>query len=87
MATIILNHKVTDYNQWKPYYDADIKRRESAGLKEIKVGRKAGDPNTVYMIWEVKDIEGVNSMVGDPELQEVMKKAGVISPPEIVIIE
>ena len=87
MATIIINHKVNDYNHWRPLFDADSKRRESAGIKEIKVGRRVDDPNNVYMIWEARDIERVKSMVSDPELHEVMKKAGVIGQPEVIILE
>jgi len=88
MATVILNHKVIDYNTWRPYFDADVQRRNSAGLKEIKIGRNSQDPNHIFMIFEASDpLKAASMMNNDAELKEVMKKAGVISPPEVVILD
>jgi hypothetical protein len=86
MATIILNHKVADYKTWLPYFEADLPRRKAAGLRDIKVSGKADDPNHVYMILETDDPESFKKMSNDPGLAEVMKKAGVISEPEVVIL-
>ena len=86
MKTVILNHRVEDFARWKVIYDADAPRRINAGLKEIKVGTKADDANLVYMIFEANDISKFLSMANDPDLKEAMKKAGVISEPEVVVI-
>jgi hypothetical protein len=86
MKTVILKHRVADYARWKPIYDADAPRRISAGLREIKVGQKEGDDNLVYMIWETLDDSRLRKMIEDPELLDVMKKAGVIGEPEVVVI-
>jgi hypothetical protein len=86
MKTVILKHRVTDYARWKSIYDADEPRRISAGLREIKVGLKEGDNNVVYMIWETLDTSRLRKMIEDPELGEVMKNAGVIGEPEVVVI-
>jgi hypothetical protein len=85
MATIILSHDVKDFASWKPIYDSDVARRENAGFKEIAVGTKSDDPNKVYMIWE-GDPAAVENMMKDPDLKEKMDVAGVISPPEVTII-
>lgn len=85
MATIILSHDVKGFASWKPHYDSDAARRENVGLKEIAVGTKSDDPNKVYMIWEGSP-EGLDKMLHDPGLKEKMELAGVISPPEITII-
>ena len=85
MATIILSHDVKDYASWKPHYEADKARRQNAGFKEIAVGTKSDDPNKVIMIWD-GDPAAIDSMLKDPDLKELMETAGVISPPEITII-
>jgi hypothetical protein len=87
MATIILNHRVKDYASWKARYDGDKARRDRAGLKEIAVGEKAGDPGMVYLVWQIADTSVINKMMTDPDLQKTMQEAGVISAPEVVIIE
>ena len=87
MATVILNHRVKDYASWKTGYDSDAARRTGAGLKEIAVGQKAGDPGMVYIIWNVADVSVLQPMLSDPALQKTMQEAGVISAPELTIVE
>ena len=86
MSIVIINHRVNDFNKWKPIYDSDTPRREAAGVKELHMGRKEGDPNDVYMIFEAKDASKSQKMMQDPELQKTMKEAGVISTPVISIL-
>lgn len=87
MAIVILNHRVADYATWKPLFDSDKARRDGAGLKEIAVGQKAGDPNNVFAIWETADASVMQGMMADEGLQVRMKEGGVISAPELTIIE
>lgn len=87
MATIILNHRVKDYTSWKSLYDSDLPRRTAAGLTELAVGQKAGDPGMVYMVMQVADLSVVSKMMGDADLQKTMEEGGVISAPEFTVIE
>jgi len=85
MSTIILSHDVKDFASWKPHYDADSARRQNLGFKELAVGTQANNPKKVFVIWEA-DPDAVEQMLQDPELKEKMEAAGVISPPEVTII-
>lgn len=87
MALVIVAHRVEDYNKWKRVYDEDVERRNKAGLKEVKCGRKKGDPDNVYLVWRTDDIAKFEKMMDNPELEEVMKKAGVKAKPEVTIVE
>ncbi len=87
MATIILNHRVKDYNLWKPLYDSDLARRTSAGLTELAVGQKAGDPGNVFIVWQAQDASIIQKMMSDPDLQKAMQEGGVISAPEVTVID
>jgi len=86
MATVILNHKVKDYNTWKALYDSDAARRTGVGMVELAVGEKAGDPGNVFIIWKLDDASAVEKMMADPELKERMAEGGVISAPEVTIL-
>jgi hypothetical protein len=86
MAFIIANHKVADFNKWKPFFDADAPRQKAAGLKLVKLGRKADDPNDVYFVWETQDPSGFTKMSKDPGLADIMKKAGVTSELKWVVV-
>jgi len=85
MATIILSHDVKDFASWKPHYDGDTTRRTSAGFKELAVGTHSENPNKVFMIWQ-GDPVALDNMLKDPELKEKMEAAGVVSAPEVTII-
>ncbi|MES2703411.1 MAG: DUF3764 family protein [Bacteroidota bacterium] len=86
MATVIVNHRVKDFATWKPLYDSDAPMRTQAGFKELAVGERQDDPGMVYLIWEVADTNVVEGMMADPALQARMQEAGVISAPEVVIL-
>ena len=85
MATIIMSHDVEDYATWKPIYDADSARRDEAGSRELAVGTKSDNPNSVYIIWD-GDAASMDQMMQDPDLAEKMKEAGVTSAPKVIII-
>lgn len=83
MIYAFLRHKVKDYATWRPYYDDDEDRRNKYGIKTLRVFREIGDPNSVCIYWEVQDPAKVEEMGKLPELQQVIKKAGVLGEPEI----
>ena len=86
MSLVLLNHKVKDFNVWKPYFDADRDRRSAAGLKEVFVTRRADEPNNVYMLFETDDADNAQKMMDDPNLQKVMDQAGVLTRPTITVL-
>ncbi len=83
MATIFFQHRVDNYDTWKPVYDADVERRNAAGLTELGVYRKAGDENLVLLVWSADSIEGFRAMSDSEELKAKMQEAGVVSEPEV----
>lgn len=87
MATVVFNHKVRDFNTFKSVYDADKARRDNEGMKELALGRRADDPETVYIIWEMADPSRIEAMVNSPELRQKMQEATVISEPEYFILK
>ena len=86
MATIILNHHVKDYSNWKEQFDKDADFRNSLGLKEVKVGIKSDDSEHVYIILETDNFMSIEDFISDPDLKDKMDKSGVIGPPDISII-
>lgn len=85
MAVIILSHEVKDFASWRPHYDADSARRDDAGLKELAVGTQSGNSNKVFVVWE-GDPANAEKMMQDPDVGIKMKEAGVLSAPEITVI-
>lgn len=87
MPTVIISHKVENYKKWREIYEQDKERHSQAGLREIVAGQKTDEPNMVYMIFEASDAAKVKEMMQDEQLKDLMDEAGVISKPELIIIE
>ena len=87
MATIIVNHKVKDYATWKPHFDKGEHMRREATISLLAVGQKAGEPGNVYIVFKVDNMEKANQLMSGDELKQDMQEAGVISAPEILVIE
>jgi len=86
MSLVIVKQHVNNYSTWKPLYDEDRSRRESAGLKEIKVGQQSDDPHCACIVWETEKPEQIDAMFKDPELQKKMREAGVTGKTDITIV-
>ena len=87
MAIVIATHKVKDFKVWKPFFDADIKRRNEMGIKVLKNGHRADDPNDIYFIWEVADAAKFKEAADkDQGLHEIMEKAGVIGGMNVTVL-
>lgn len=87
MATVIISHKVKDYAKWRPFFDADLPRRQSAGFQNEKVFTAHDDPNNVFIIGELSDVKKFIEMKDDPGMRAIMEKAGVISEPSAIILK
>jgi hypothetical protein len=87
MVKVIISHKVKDYGQWRSVFDADEERRKQSGLNVDGVYRAVSDPNNIHMIGDASSTSVVESFMNDPNLAEAMQKAGVISKPEVTILE
>jgi uncharacterized protein YndB with AHSA1/START domain len=86
MPYVILKHKVKDYHIWRTHFDVDMERRLKGGFKNEKVYRDTEDPNLVYVTWDMDDTTGLNVLLHDPDLENVMKEAGVLTPPDVTIL-
>jgi hypothetical protein len=87
MNYLVIHHRVRDFEQWKPLYDAHRSSREQAGVKELRLLHGAEDANDVTMLFEANDLPKAKAFVASAELREAMKKAGVVSEPEISFLK
>lgn len=53
---LIVRHKVRDFSEWKPGYDAHLPTREEVGITEKYLLRGADDPNEVIIFFEAADL-------------------------------
>jgi hypothetical protein len=86
MVTVMLQHEVKDFAQWKKVFDDDEPDRAAAGVKLMGLYTSVKNPNDVTMLFEAPD-EGVfDILMSDPERQKNIQKAGVISKPVVSML-
>lgn len=81
MARVFINHPVSDYERWRPAFEADKPRRAAVGLVDIAVLRDADNPNSIWVVGD-GEREVIEQMFQDPELGKAMEEAGVTAPPQ-----
>jgi hypothetical protein len=78
---LAISHEVKDYDSWKTAFDNDKQRQDEGGLSLIGMATGPENPNMVYIMFGVEDVDKAKAVIEDPELIKVMEEAGVISEP------
>ncbi len=83
MATMIVKHRVANFDQWKMVFDSMEKVRLEHGWIGHTVHRDAADPNIVVVVNRVMSLDGAKKYGGSDALRDAMAKAGVQGVPNI----
>ncbi len=85
VATLVA-HRVADYDAWKKVFDDHLPARKKAGCLGHHINRGADDPNMVYIYCPATDVDKVRAFLDSPDLEQVMKNAGVEDPPTVKVM-
>jgi heme-degrading monooxygenase HmoA len=83
MATMLVQHKVKNFADWKKVYDSVAGLRASNGEISDKVYRDASDPSKLTLVFKWDSLANAQKWAQSPELKAAMEKAGVDGPPSI----
>lgn len=87
MATIVVVHRVRDYDAWREAYDGFGDFQRSNGVIEESVHRAKDDPNNLLVLHRFNTMDEAESFVASSELRETMQAAGVEGEPQIEFYE
>ncbi len=87
MAQLYVHHKVEDYARWRRVYDELDGARRSLGMTGARVFHTAASPNEIVIITDWPTAENARAYAQSPDLKQAMQNAGVISQPEVLILE
>jgi hypothetical protein len=82
MPTMIVRHKVKDYDAWKKVFDAHKGAQTAAGLTRPRIFRRAEDPNETIVVFDAADVGKAKAFGASPDLKETMQASGVIDKPD-----
>lgn len=85
-VTLVVHHRVRDYDAWKPVFDEHEAARRAYGQIEHRVYHALGDPLAVVVHNDFPSLEAAQAFARDPALPEVMERAGVEGEPGLGFI-
>jgi hypothetical protein len=85
MSTIIIRHRVADFDAWKAAFDEHAAVRSDHGLADSGLLRDEDDANTVTILLSSDDTARAREFLASDSLRETMQGAGVTSQPEVWI--
>ncbi len=77
MVTVLINHRVADYDAWKREYDAITAGPLGTAVRSHTIWQGLDDPNLVILAETYDSREAAEAAFAHPELPAAIAKAGV----------
>jgi hypothetical protein len=78
MLEMLVRSKVEDYEQWRAVFDAESGAARQAGLELKTMWRDHDDPNQIFFVFSIADLDQAKAYVADPASADAGRRAGVI---------
>ena len=79
MPTVIVRHKVGDFETWLKGHEDRVKIFAPA-VSSFKTFQDQDDPKSVVLVLEVTDMEKLGAIMTDPNVQEAKDRHTVVDP-------
>jgi hypothetical protein len=88
MINTILTHTVQNFDTWKAGFESEQARniRAKHGVEILALYRGLQNPDEITVVGRVASPENLQAMFADPAQQEIMKNAGVIGQPTMLVV-
>jgi antibiotic biosynthesis monooxygenase (ABM) superfamily enzyme len=83
MASMLIQHQVKDYTEWKRVYDSVADMCSTNGELSDRIYRDESDPNKLTVMFKWDTLANARKYAQSPELKAAMENAGVEGPPNI----
>jgi quinol monooxygenase YgiN len=80
MVSVLIHHRVADYDSWKRGYDAIMEGPLASNVRAYRIWRGCDDPNLVILCETYESREAVNATFANPVLLEAIAATGVEMP-------
>ena len=78
MTTVLVNHRVADYDAWRPEFDRAMEAEWSSDIRSYQVWRGQDDPSLVVVTNTFDSREAAEAFANSSALREAMGRGGVI---------
>lgn len=80
-VTVVVHHRVRDFDLWKPVFDEHEDARRAHGALGHRIYQTAGDPNGVVIHNDFPSEAAGRAFLDDPSLPAAMERGGVEGTP------
>jgi heme-degrading monooxygenase HmoA len=87
MPSLLIHHRVADYAVWSAVFAEQEIVRLANGSRGGRILRAAADPAEILVLLEWDDLERARLFVDSDDMQEAMRRAGVIGEPAFWFLE
>ena len=87
MTTMIVKHRVANFESWKGVFDEMEGTRRAHGWLGHVVLRDGTDPNVVTIVNRVRSADDAKAYGGSDALRSAMQRAGIQGKPEIQFLD
>ena len=77
MVTVLIHHRVADYDAWRPFYDRVIAGPMGERVRSPHVWQGLDDPQLVVLIESYDSREDAEWSLNHPDLPAVLVESGV----------
>lgn len=78
MTQMICHNRVEDYDRWRAVFDSHAEAHQETGIRLTSMWRDIEDPNNIFFLFNVVDMNKAREFVTSPEAAEAGEVSGVI---------
>ena len=75
---LLVRNKVKDFSKWYTYFEEDGAAAAEYGLTLVGLWQTSDEPNEVFFLLDVEDVDRANAFMARPESQQIGIKSGVV---------
>lgn len=83
LPAFLMHHRVADFDVWVEGYDKAGELQQAGGIIGHAANRSIDEPDLVTIYHQAESFDMLRAFLANPELEAVMKDAGVVSEPEV----
>ena len=78
MIVMLCRNRVSDFAKWKKVFDSHAPAHREAGLHLKSLWRGVEEPNNVFFLFEVANLEKAHEFISNPTAAEAGRTSGVL---------
>lgn len=86
MASMLVQHTVKNYVEWKKGFDSHQAMRTAGGELSFKIYRDSADANKLTIMNKWDSLANAQKFIQSPELRAGMEQSGVIGMPVVTFL-